>query len=292
MPLSTDHHQNMPISLKHLILRFKWRISFTFLLVIVESLLAVFYPLLIGLAINDLLEGSYQGSILLGSLGVASLIIGTLRRFYDTRVYSKIYCQIAPEVADAEFNKGSPVSKVSARSGLLTEFVEFLENSMPEIIGVIISMVGGVIIIASLNFQVFLACLALLVLILIVYGVTGKLNFNLNSEYNNQLEQQVSVLESRQSSSIQQHFNLLMKWNIKLSDLETWNYFVIWLGVIALLVFSPIAAIDSGIVKYGLIFSILVYVFEFIESTISLPLFIQQLIRLKEISHRLNEPSK
>jgi hypothetical protein len=78
-----------------------------------------------------------------------------------------------------------------------------------------------------------------------------------------------------------------MRWNIKLSDLETANYFVIWLGIIGLLVFAPIAAVSSGVLNYGLVFSILMYVFQYIESLVSLPYFIQKVIRLQEISGRL-----
>ncbi len=80
-----------------------------------------------------------------------------------------------------------------------------------------------------------------------------------------------------------------MKWNIRLSDLETFNYLIIWLGVIALFVYTPITVIDSGVINYGLILSVLLYVFEYIEIAVTFPLYIQQLIRLKEISNRLAE---
>ena len=54
-----------------------------------------------------------------------------------------------------ETNKDASVSRISARTGLLTEFVEFLENSMPEMITVLISVVGILAIIATLNINVF-----------------------------------------------------------------------------------------------------------------------------------------
>ncbi len=277
------------ISLKNLIIRFKWRISFTFSLVVLESLLHILYPLLIGYAINDLLEKEYRGIIHLAVLGSLSLIIGTARRFYDTRIYSGIYCHIAPEMVESEYQKDSSVSKISARSSLLTEFVEFLENSMPQVIGAIISLVGIVTIIASLNLKVFFACISLLVLIFTIYALTGKLNFNLNAKYNAQLETQVEALGSKDIDIVKTYFNTLMKWNIKLSDLETVNYLIIWIGVIALFIFTPITIISSGVLKYGLVFSALMYVFEYIDIVISCPLYIQQLIRLKEITNRLAE---
>jgi len=81
-----------------------------------------------------------------------------------------------------------------------------------------------------------------------------------------------------------------MKWNIKLSDLETMNYFVIWAGVIAVFIYTPITVISAGVLSYGLVFSIIMYVFDYIGSIVSFPLFIQQAIRLKEISARFAKP--
>jgi len=277
------------ITLKNIIFRFKWRISFTFCLVILESLLSILYPLLIGYAINDLLKGSYHGIMQLGLLGVCSLVVGSGRRFYDTRVYSAIYRQICPEMVAREYVKNSSISKIVARSSLLTEFVKFLENSMPEVIRSIVSLVGIIILIATLNLDVFYACLALFSLMMVVYTITGKFNYKLNEKYNNQLERQVQILESKDISHIKNYYQVLMKWNVQLSDLETINFIILWIGIIALFLFTPIAVIGSGVLEYGLIFSILMYVFEYIDSVISFPLYIQQLIRLHEISTRLSE---
>ena len=275
------------INIKSLLLRFKGRVLFTFSLVLVESALEIFYPLLIGLAINDLLAGSYNGVMYLGGLGLVTLLVGSARRFYDTRIYAGIYCEITPEMVEKEQKRDSSVSKISARAGLLTEFVEFLENSMPEVIGAIISLVGILAIIAGLSLNVFYACIALLLLIFLVYSLSGKVNFRLNAGYNNRLEKQVEALETKNLGLINNHFKSLMNWNIKLSDLETVNFIAIWIGVIALFVYTPITVIESKILNYGLVFSILMYVFEYIDKMITFPLYIQQLIRLNEISKRL-----
>lgn len=277
------------ISLKNLLIRFKWRISLTFALVVIESILGTLFPLVLGIAINGLLEKSYSGLIYLAGLSVSSLIVGSVRRFYDTRIYSNIYCQIAPEMVEREQKKGSSVSKIAARSSLLTEFVEFLENSMPEAIGAIVSLVGIIVIIATLNLNVLFACLGVLLLIFLIYAVSGKLNYKLNANYNNQLEKQVDTLESQNIGFIKGYYKSLMKWNIKLSNLETVNYLITWVGVIALFIYAPITVIESGVLKYGLIFSLLIYIFEYVDTVITFPIYIQQLIRLKEISKRLAE---
>jgi len=277
-------------SINSLLLRFRWKILFTFALVTLEALTGILFPLLIGIAIDGLLEDSIDGVLYLSIAGVAALIVGSARRFYDTRIYSGIYCRITPEMIQNETNKDASVSRISARTGLLTEFVEFLENSMPEMINALISVVGILAIIATLNIDVFFACISILGLIVFIYTITGKFNYKLNTKYNNQLEKQVDVLTARDSIAIKSFYQELMRWNVKLSDLETINYFVIWVGVIAVFIYTPITVIGAGILSYGLVFSIIMYVFNYAGSIVSFPLFIQQVIRLKEISARLAKP--
>ena len=53
----------------------------------------MFWPVLvfIGFAVDDALQGTYEGAIWLGSLGVAALIVGAGRRLFDSRFYAKVY---------------------------------------------------------------------------------------------------------------------------------------------------------------------------------------------------------
>lgn len=276
------------ISLLTLIKRFKWRVSLTVIVVIIEAMLGVLYPLFIGYAINDLLEKSYQGLIELAVLGACSLLVGSLRRLYDTRVYAAIYKEVSPEMVMKEHEKGSSVSTISARASLLNEFVDFLESDMPEVITAIVGIIGILVVIATLNTNVFIACIVLLLLVCAVFAVSGKLNYRLNENYNNQLEQQVESLSTTQLLPVLNHFRGLMQWKIKLSDLETANFSIIWFGIIALFLYTPVTVIESGVLSYGLVFSVLMYVFEYIQSIATCPIYIQKLIRLKEISERLS----
>ena len=275
-------------TLKAIFSRFKWQISLTLLLVFIEAILGIFYPLVIGIAINDLLKEHYDGLYWLIALGASNLVIGTIRRFYDTRAYGKIYRKTVTSMVEIEHKKSRPVSTISARSNLMTEFVEFLENSLPDIVQSIIAIIGISIIIAMLSIKIFFACFGLLVLILFIYLLTGEKNFNLNKGYNDEFEQQVQAIESKSNTTSKQHFSALMRWNIALSDLETTNYFLIWCGVIALFIYTPMTVIEDGILTYGLVFSILMYVFDYIEKLTLMPLHIQQAIRLKEISLRFS----
>lgn len=269
--------------------RFKGRISFTLLLVIAEAAVNLLFPLFMGFAINGLLDSSYDGLISLAVLGTVYLLLGAGRRLYDTRIYAGIYSTVVPELVEKEHKKDSSVSKITARANLFTEFVEFLENSFPEIVNSLIGLFGTLLIILSLNQNIFVACLIASLFVLVIYLFSGKRNFRLNKGYNDELEKQVDVLAAADKNRIDAHFKKVMRWNIKLSDFETANFSIVWAGMIILLLYAIIAAVDSGITAYGTVFSILVYVFDYMESVITLPLYYQQIIRLNEISSRLND---
>ena len=277
------------ITLKTLVVRFRWRILLTNLMVFLESILGVLIPLFIGLAINDLLDESFRGVIYLIMVSLSSVAVGSIRRVYDTRTYSRIYEIVAPEMVAKEQQKDGTVSKIIARTSLLAEIVEFLEWSMPAVVGAAVYLIATLVIIAGLNLNVFFASLLVLLLTFVVYVKTGRVNFKLNESYNDQLEKEVNALESRDHGFIKNYYGTLMQWNVKLADLGTFNYLIVMLATTALLVYTPIAVIKGGIDYYGLVFSAVLYVFEFIAALIALPNHIEQVIRLNEISSRLSE---
>ena len=277
------------ITIQTLAVRFKWRILLTNLLVFLESIFGVLVPLFMGLAINDLLDESFRGVIYLVGLGILFVSTSSIRRYYDTRTYSRIYRQVAPEMVEREQNNDSSTSKIIARTGLVTEIVEFFEWSVPAMVGAVVYLIAILIIIANLNRNVFFASLALLLLIFVVYVVTGKVSFKLNESFNDQFEKEVDALETKDRQIIKSYFKTLMEWNIKLADLETLNYLIVMSGIAALLIYTPIAVIQGSEEYYGLAFSAVLYVFEYTNVLIELPDHFQTMIRLNEISSRLSE---
>ncbi len=269
--------------------RFSGRISITMLLVLAESLIDLMFPLFLGWAVNDLIKQDHTGLLMLAGLGLLSLVIGSARRFYDTRIYSGIYQEISTDIVAIGRNSKLPVSTVSARADLLTELVAFFEQDMPGIVMSIIGVVGILLVIATMNMDIFYGCLMLAVLIAITYTATGSKQYKMHAGFNHTKEQQIKILSDASITSVKNHFRRLMRWNIKLSDMETFNFAVIWLGAVALFVSAPLLAVNAAgeDIQVGTILSLLIYVFEYCDKVILLPFFIQQLIRLQEISHRL-----
>lgn len=268
-----------------LFIEFKWKFALTACLILAEVGLSILFPLFIGIAIDNAIHGSYQGAVLLGGLGFLSLIIGMSRRVFDSRFYAKIFEQAGAQ-AMQRMNDSSPSVK-TARLDMLKEVVEFMEHSLPEIVGNVVSLLGVVVIIAFLSIKIFIGALCTLGLVFLIYLLSSKQTLYFNKAYNNALEHQVEVVASQDAMKLSKHLRQIMKWNIKLSDLEALNFSLSWLVLIVFLVASILLSIHDGIVQYGALFALVMYVFELIENIINLPFYYQQWLRLVEISHRL-----
>ena len=267
-----------------LLRRFGGRIAVTLALIVLEAAGWVLFPLVIGRAIDGVLAGSRHGLFELAGLGIVAMGIAITRRVVDSRAYARIYARLGEELIGR--HSESTTSTKTARLGMLRETVEFFENSVPALVRSIIELGGPILILSALSRPVFYGCLAVLGVTVVVYALTGRMNTRYNRELNDEHERQVDAVESGDGPRIGRHLREMMRWNIKLSDLEAGTFGVVWLFLIGLLVYS-IAVTAESTVAYGAVFAVVMYVFQFTESVTSLPLYYQQWLRLREISGRL-----
>lgn len=265
---------------------YKVAFIFTILLIVFDAIAMLLFPLFMGYAINGAIESQFGGAIKLGILGLIAILVGATRRFFDSRFYAKVFRKYGEKISNLKV--GHDASKKAARLNMLRELIEFMENSFPALVASLIGFVGVLLIIFGLNHFVFLASILCAVLIVIIYAMSSNRTIRLNKSYNDEVEQQVNIIADANPRAVNNHLFNITKWNIKLSDLEMSNYSISWLFLMALLLFSIVIA-GKETITYGALFALIMYVFDFMQSVISLPLFYQQWLRLKEINGRLNE---
>lgn len=275
------------MQIRPLLKPYRLQFGFTLLLVLTEAGLAILFPLFIGYAIDDAINCGHYGAFKLGGLGLAALLVGVTRRVFDSRFYAKVYQKLGSE-SITELEGQSPSLK-SARLAMIRELVEFLENSLPELINNIIGLVGVVVIIATLSLKVFYGSLIITVLIFLIYWFSSKRTIRLNKASNDGFEKQVDVVAQNDKAGLQDHLKAMMKWNIRLSDLEAINFSISWIVLMAFLVSAILISMSDGIVKYGALFALIMYVFQYMENVVNLPFFYQNWLRLKEIIGRIEQ---
>ena len=276
------------VTLNGILRHYKRKISVTWALLISEALVTLLFPLAIGFSVDSLTEDNPVGLIALGVLCVVVLVLSAGRRFYDTRVYAAVYRDLATSLVARKRNAGGTTTALTAQVNLLSEIVEFLENWLPELLAAMIGFVGVILLLGFIDFWLMVCCLVASGFVIVIYRFSEARIFAYNKHQNDEFEKRVAVLKENRKRRIEVHFWRIMKWNIKLSDLETLNYSGVWIILACLLLVSIVLVVGNASISYGQKITSIMYVFQYIEVVMSFPLFYQQIIRLKEITGRLS----
>lgn len=264
-------------------LTYKGKILTTMGMLTVERLCGVAVPFVLGVAINDVIAGSFRGVWLLVGLEVTVLAVGTLRRLYDTRVYAGIYTEIANRTAR---QSSLPVTKRAARLQLGRELVDFFEWELPQLVAALIGIVGAFAMLSYLLPLIGAVSVIVAALIGVVFVASKARMFGLNKLLNNELERQVTMLERDTDVSRRLHLGRLARWRIHLSDLEAMNFAIAELILSALIIAAVVITVGTG-ASVGEVFAVLTYLLDLAEGLIVLPWTYMQSIRAQEIGGRM-----
>ncbi len=272
------------------ILRRYWgSILGTLALIALSTGLWLLQPWLLGRAIDGLVADDWRDTAYLGLLQVSVLIIGAARRYYDTRVYTRIYRDIGEETVTASQEAGMPITMVTARANMLREVVRFFEFRVPSTVRAAINLVGSLGLLAILSVPVFFACLIGMGSIVVLSLVFSGRLFRLNSNLNDQMEREVDVFEASAPSETRDHLAALAGWQIKRSDIEALMFALTSIIMLGVLLFSLYTVVSVENAQIGTVFSVFSYVTRFQFAVNNFPAAYQESIRTLEITRRINQ---
>lgn len=274
--------------LKALIIQYRYRLIFTYLLFTLEMIGLLLRPFFLGMAVNDLIAGSYHGLILLSVVHFAYVITGTIRHMFDTRTYSAIYTSLVTRFLSRRYEHRE-VSRLSAHSTLAREFVNFLEQDLVYIGEAVFHLLGSIILLFFYDAQVVWICLAVLIPVSIISYIYGRKMQGLYQKKNDELEKQVDIISEGNKQQIQKHYSSLRKWQIKISDQEAWNFGVMEALVLAVIAVSLVVTSNKGstTVLAGDLIGIYTYILKFVSGLDTIPYAVERFSTLKDITNRI-----
>lgn len=268
-----------------LLMAFPIPVSFTWGIVLFETILEAAIPLFIGFSIDGVLQKDYLFLHITACIFFMLIVISVMRRVYDTRVYGHLKVILGQNVHDSHSSEN--ISVLNARLNMSRELVDFLESHFPQIVASVVQIIVSLIILYSFDHVLAYLAVATLILIIVIYSGFHKSFYRLNHNLNEQQEQQISNLGNRQA--ISSYLKSLKNIEIKLSDREAVLYGLIFMCLGLLLMANLLRAASMDAATAGSIFSVVVYTWEYIEAIILLPVVLQLCTRLKEIEDRLNK---
>lgn len=276
-----------PLSLRHLFRNFRPQIFTTWALLAVENILVALIPLFLGHAIDGLLDGSQRALWEVAAVLGGVVVVAVGRRAYDTRAYGTMRVHFGSEVVERLGER--KVSVVNARLDMSREMVDFLEGYVPALLTSVVQLAVSVIVLWGFGLWLGLSSVGVIVVLILVYSLFHARFFVLNQALNSQTEKQVDVIEERRPESLLSHLRKLRHCEVRLSDTDALLYGAIYLGMFAFILTNLWLASRIEAVTAGMIFAILSYSWELVESGTTLPMTLQQWSRLSEIQERLNE---
>src|SRR3712207_836259 len=197
---------------------FRWRISLTYILTVIEDLLELSYPWATGVAIDGLLDHNFWLAAPIIVAWTLRSAIGLFRQMYDTRLYADVYNSIVTETILRQRRAGIKATSVAARSAMSRDFVTFFEKDVPVVVTSIIGIVGSAAILFYYDLIIGAVTASLFIPVSLVNRGYMRRSLMLNEGLNNQLEQEVQVIEIAEQEPIRRHFDQVRCWRVKLSD--------------------------------------------------------------------------
>jgi hypothetical protein len=275
-------------TLHHIFSKHRGSILLTYGLTLLENLFELIHPLTIGIAINGLLKQSYSSMIPFAAAWLVHALVSVFRQVYDTRIFSRIYTNLATSTVLEQTRQGIPLSQIAARSSLSREFVSFFERDIPEIINSLFGFVGALVMLFIYDWQIGFYCLLLLLPLSIVNYVYSRRTRLLHQRLNDQLESEVNVLSCKQPDTIQFHYTALAKCRIQLSNAEAITWLILEVFIVGVFAATLIRTVTLLGAKTGDIYAIISYTWNYRQSLDRVPFLVQQFNRLQDIGSRIS----
>lgn len=281
--------QPTPVPLTHrgLLRRYRVPIAGTMGLLALENVFSVLEPWLLGRAIDGLIAREYLGLAVFLFASNVALAIAIVRRRYDTRVFGRIFAENALEAVERENAVSRAVGQVTARISFVKEFTDFFEMMFPAAVTSAAALVGAVVMLAFISPLLSAATVAAALAIGAIFWLSRGRMESLNTSLNDELEQQVEVLDTRESPRVSLHLSSLVRWRVLLSDIEARNFGAAFAFTILLTAFAAWVLIVVEDNTEGQVFAALTYVLQFSQSVVVLPYTYQEFVRTREIGRRL-----
>lgn len=268
------------------------RLTLTYTLFALEMLGSLMRPYLLGIAVDGLLAGHYQGLLALSAAHLGFLAVGTVRHMYDTRTFSAIYTRyvtrlLAKPAADDE------LSRRSALSTLARQVTDFLEYDVNYIAEAFYNIFGSLVLLFIYDGAVVSICLAILLPVIFLGRRYGAAAARLNRSQFDELERQVDTIATQDTNAIGTHYQRLRSFQVRISDLEAWNFASTEFFVLVAIAGSLLVSTNRGAIAIpvGSILAMYTYVLRFASGLETIPYTIQRLGALRDILRRVAESS-
>ena len=274
-------------------LRQRKKLALIYFLLIVGEALHVCEPFILGKAVDGLLNVEYQYLGLLALIFLSYSFFTYKRMVYDTKTYTQINNDIIFSYLDK--NPKASVSSKSARTDLSSNIVNFLEHDIHYYCYALITTFGSLYFVFILDHLTALFLMtSVFPISLIVFIFFAKIRQATVLTHTHS-ESKLNSFKDNDRDSMFNFFKRLRKLLIFQSTIQGKNWASLQTTktvfiVISLVIFTR----DSVGLTQGQIIAAYIYIVNFVNSLMSLPIAVENITRVTDVIKRLRtvEPNK
>lgn len=280
-------HYDTDYSLWGIFARFKWSILVTFSLVVIENLIFIAQPYLIGRTVDGLIAGDYTKLKVYIAVALGYVCVTTTRMSYDDRTYARIRARLSIETVVHQQRAKCSLSETSERTVLCDEILSFFEGGLFVIVKSFVEIGGAMAMLAYFDWRICLAAVCSMIVSQLIWISTRSRVRALFTQRNNQREKKVQEIESGDHQRIANHFNAIARIKVKLSDYEAFSSGAFELMGVAVFCFAAVVANSIDAVTAGMLIACFGYVKSLNNATARLPNIFHAIVGVNEIAGRL-----
>ncbi|MBD2551272.1 hypothetical protein H6G65_17105 [Microcystis elabens FACHB-917] len=262
-------------------------IAGTYSLTLLENLCMLAYPALTGWAVDGLLKNSHRGLTALIVVWLVHLVVAFVRQRFDTRVFMGLFARLAVITVAEQQRHGHGTSVVSARVEMMRDMVGFFEADVPAMFSQAVTVIGSLVMLFTYDLEAGFIAMAVLLPMGLVNAWYWRRARRLHRGLNDQIEHEIADIEAARPLRLRRHFGRVRRWQVQLSDSESWTWTVTELATIVALVVLLIDFTRSPQFSAGALYAVLAYVFDYLQGLDHAPAEVNSFARLRDIRARL-----
>ena len=284
------------MTFKGIVSKYKYSIALILLFVLIENVSFIIEPTFFGKLLDSLIDHFYDHEkaeyifplVIWIIIYLINVVGGTLHRFFNGSIYSKMYANIATEVVLESECREDQFSKMLVRAELVKEYVAFFKDRLPEVMWQLSATAGAIIAIFFYDYRIALVCLAVIIPIAIINNLNRKKVTHFQKDIHDNQEELFHLIESRDATKITSFYQNTISPKTRIAKWNAFSYGTVKVLLIIIFVGVLFICVDVDKFTTGRIYAIVAYLWTFIASTDYLPELMESLASVRDLNARFS----
>ncbi len=282
------------MALRDVLSKYKLSIAVILLFVIVENIAWIIEPTFFGKLLDALIDDFYDHEnvnyilplIVWIIVYLTNVIGGTLHRYYNGGIYSRMYADLATNVIEESKNRGDSHSKMLVRTELVKEYITFFRERLPEMTWQLSASIGAIIALFFYDYRIGLVCLAVIYPIAHINNLNRRKVVFFQKDLHDTQEELYKLIEHKNTAGIQKFYYNMIGPKMKTAKWNAFSYSSVKVLLVVIFIVVLFICVDLDKFSTGKIYSIIAYLWTFIGQTDYLPDLMESLGSIKDLNTR------